>query len=664
MRTRSITFALSLLLFSLPLGNAAARPGGADWLPVDQTTLSERAPVVEKDADAEAIFWDVRVQDDVTTGSVRNVLEHYIRIKIFTERGKEKHGQVEIPYLGRTRISDIAGRTIKADGSIVELKNDAIFDRMVVKQGDLKVKVKSFAMPAVEPGSVVEYRWKEVRSDALSLYIRLQLQREIPVRRVTYHLKPLSLPGFNYGMRTLTFNGQSSQFTKESGGFYATTLENVPAFKEEPYMPAEEQVRPWILVYYAEDHKKPSHQFWNDLGKQYHNSFKSAAKVNDEIKEAAAEIVGDAATDDEKLERIYNFCRTKIKNVSDDASGMTEDDYKKLKENKNPSDTLKRKMGTDSDLGYLFAALATASGFETRLAFGGNHNNARFNPGYVDPYLLDFLMIAVKVGDSWRFVDPSETYLPYGMLYWAGSGQPALVADPQASTFLETPVSARDKSLEKRTARLRLSDDGTLEGDVRIEYRGHIGRARKEFFDDETPESREKLLKESVTSRVSTAEVSNVKLHNVQDPNEPFLVEYHVRVPGYAQRTGKRLFVQPAFFQYNVGPRFPAAERRHQIQFSYGWTEQDEVLIELPDGFELDHADAPPSFGIGQAGRYDAQIAATDDGKALKYTRSFSFGGPDMLLFASDQYPKIKMVFDTLHERDKHALTLKQAASN
>ena len=618
MRTMGLSFLLSLALLSLPLGNTAARPAGADWLPLDPATLSATAPTVEKDADAEAIFWDVRVHDDATTGSLRTVLQHYIRIKIFTERGKEKHGQVEIPYLARTRVSDIAGRTIKPDGSIVELKNDAIFDRMVVKQGDLKVRVKSFAMPAVEPGAVIEYRWKEIRNDALSLYIRLQLQREIPVRKVTYHLKPLSFPGFTYGMRTLTFNGHSGQFVKESGGFYATTLENVPAFKEEPYMPAEEQVRPWILVYYAPDHKKQPEQYWNDLGKEVHNSFKNATKLNDEIREAADEIVGDATTDDQKLERIYDFCRTKIKNVSDDAAGLSEDDYKKMKENKNPSDTLKRKMGTDSDVSYLFAALTAASGFETRLAYAGNQNNAPFNPGYVDPYLLDFSMIAVKVGDVWRFVDPTETYLPYGMLYWGGSGQPAFLADPKASTFYETPVSARDRSVERRTARLALSEDGTLEGDVRVEYTGHLARARKEFFDDETPENREKLLEESVTERISTAEVSNVKLLNVQDPNAPCIVEYHVRVPGYAQRTGKRLFVQPAFFQYNVGPRFPAADRKHQIRFSFGWTEQDEVVIELPDGFELDHADAPESFGIGQAGGYDVKLSATDDGRAIK----------------------------------------------
>ena len=37
----------------------------------------------------------------------------------------------------------------------------------------------------------------------------------------------------------------------------------------------------------------------------------------------AAQLIADAKTDDEKLERLFEFCRTKIKNISNDASGLT-----------------------------------------------------------------------------------------------------------------------------------------------------------------------------------------------------------------------------------------------------------------------------------------------------------------------------------------------------
>ncbi|HEX8921984.1 MAG TPA: hypothetical protein VF766_10935, partial [Pyrinomonadaceae bacterium] len=57
---------------------AAAFPVlAADWKPIDPADLALKAPVVEKDADAEAIFWEVRVADEVEGGTPRTVLNHY-----------------------------------------------------------------------------------------------------------------------------------------------------------------------------------------------------------------------------------------------------------------------------------------------------------------------------------------------------------------------------------------------------------------------------------------------------------------------------------------------------------------------------------------------------------------------------------------------------------
>src|SRR5216684_4603231 len=92
---------------------------GADWKAVTPEELAQKAPRVEKDADAEAFLWEVHVLDEAQGGEYpHSVFTHYIRIKIFTDRGKEKYGTVDIPYFGRTNVSGIAARTIKADGSI------------------------------------------------------------------------------------------------------------------------------------------------------------------------------------------------------------------------------------------------------------------------------------------------------------------------------------------------------------------------------------------------------------------------------------------------------------------------------------------------------------------------------------------------------------------
>src|SRR5262249_27380593 len=143
---------------------------------------------------------------------------------------------------------------------------------------------------------------------------------------------------------------------------------------------------------------------------------------------------------------------------------------------------------------------------------------------------------------------------------------------------------------------------------------------------------------EMIKKRMSTAELSNVSISNLKDPAKPFLYTFHVKVPGYAQRTGKRLFFQPAFFQYGVAALFPTSERKYSIYFPYPWSEEDTVTIDLPPGFALDNADAPPSFPIDKVGNYDVRIGITKDKKTLEYQRKFFFCGERKIMFPTNSY--------------------------
>lgn len=631
---------------------------GDDWKPIDPAHLAMTAPVVEKDADAEAIFWEVRIND----AGEDLVFSHYIRIKVFTERGKESQSKIDITFSGRNKIVDIAGRTIKSDGSIVELKKDAIFDRTIIKVGGLKLKAKTFAMPSVEPGVIIEYRWKEIRPNQLANNVRLQFQREIPVQFVKYYLKPAQMDiGYSsLGMSYKMFNGDASPPVKEKDGFYTTVMTNVPALHEEPRMPPENQVKAWMLLFYSRDKALPPQEYWPKLGKDLYEAVKPGMKVNDDVKKAAAGAIGDATTPEQKLQRLYNFCRTKIKNTSSVTSGLTETERGRLKRNESPADTLKRGMGDGGDIDQLFAALATAAGFEVRAAALSDRGDIFFDKNFTHSYFLRAIDVAVKVGGEWRFFEPGTPYIPFGMIRWQQEALPALILDPKEAAFVQTPLSPAEKTLQKRTATLKLSEDGALEGDVRIEYTGHLAVEKKQQNEDDSPAQREETLRDMFKGRMSTAELSNIAVENVIDSDKPFAYAFHVRVPGYAQRTGKRLFLQPAFFQKGIGAMFPASTRKLSIYFHYAWKEEDNIAIELPAGFALDNADAPAPLKAGNVADYSVWMGVTKKGDELQFKRAFSFTG---LIFPVSSYAPLKQVFDLIHEGDNHTITLKQSAA-
>lgn len=635
---------------------------GDDWRPLDPADLALKAPVVEKDADAEALFWEVRIDDD-PEGDL--IFSHYIRIKVFTERGRESQSKIDIPFgkiFGTNiRLQNISARTIKPDGSVIELKKGDVFERTLVKSSGLKVKVKSFALPGLEPGCIIEYRWQEVRVDQSANYVTLDFQREIPVQRVKYSIKPFPFEGL--GMHSITLHGQNTPFAKEKEGFYSTTMTNLPALHEEPRMPPEKQLKTWMLIYYTKDQKIDVEKYWFDLGKRMYEATKSLLKVNDDIRQAAAAATVDAKTDDEKIERLFEFSRSKIRNISDDASGITPEERKKLKENKTPADTLKRGTGTAADVDLLFAALATAAGFDARIVLAPDRGELFFDKSIANAYFLEPSNIAVRVADNWRFYNPGYNYVPLGMLRWQEEGEQALVTDPKQPIWLNTPMSAPEKSRVKRTAKLTLAEDGTIEGDVVLEYTGQFAIERKEENDDDSESQREESLKDEAKGFWSTAELANIRIVNVTDPVKPFIYKYHIRVPGYAQRTGKRLFLQPAFFQRGINPLFSASTRTYPIYFHYPWLEDDEVIIDLPQGFALDNADAPAPIGGGVVGEYKPSIGVTKDGRTLIYKRNFFFGGGGNIFFPVTAYPQVKNFFDMLNKQDNHTVTLKQAAT-
>jgi hypothetical protein len=251
------------------------------------------------------------------------------------------------------------------------------------------------------------------------------------------------------------------------------------------------------------------------------------------------------------------------------------------------------------------------------------------------------------------------------MLGWAEEGNAAMISDPKEPFWVSTPMSGPEKSVEKRNATFRLLDDGTLEGDVKIEYSGHLGFDKKEYNDDDSVTEREETLKESVTKRISTAELSEIKIENVDDPIKPFTYSYHVRVPGYAQRTGKRIFFQPGFFTHGFGSLFPANSRKYDIYFHYPWSEKDHITVELPHGFVLDNADTPAPITPEMTRQISGlKIKMGSDGQVLIYDRDFFFGGGDNILFPVVGYSGIKQLFDLLNSANDHTITLKQSASN
>jgi hypothetical protein len=626
-----------------------------DWRPISPSDLSAASSTVEPNADAEAIFWEVRVDD---SNSSEVSLNHYVRLKIFTEKGREDYSKHDILFLKGTKVKDVEAKVTKPDGSAIYLDKKDVMEREIIKANGFKVRAKSFALPGLEIGSIVEYKYREVIDDG-SANMRLMFQRDIPIRTISYYVRPFN---GNKSMLYTAYNMKDVTFVKDKNDYYRATMNNVPAFHEEPYSLPEDELKSWVYLYYSYGSAVSPMIYWGPISQSYYELSKKYFKPNKEIKSAVDELIAGASSDDEKLRRIYNFVKTNIRNISY-SKNPSDEDRKRVGKNETAGDVLKLKMGTSGSIDQLFGAMAGSAGFDVRLALSGDRSEIFLNPNIANRWLMiNSMLVAINVGGDWKFFHPGNYFSPYGSVSWTIENEQALITDPKDLLWKRVPLSPPETSLTKRSGTFKLLPDGTLEGDGTFEYSGHDAYYHKYRNLGETDADKEGFLKNLLIKNLSpSVELISFSIENGEDPEKPFIYKFKIRVPNYAVRTGKRIFFVPNVYEAVSKPVFTAAKRNSDVYVSYPWKETESIVIKLPEGFSLESGDSPsPLSDSSGILKYSPTIGISQDKKELHYSREFSFGNGGHIRFGPNFYPAIKQMFEIVNKGDLHQLTLRQ----
>src|SRR6187399_3157410 len=189
MRRAFVLCATAALCALFPARGIAQQQLLQPWRPVTELERTLARPLIDANADAEILLWDVAISD-TNVIPVKTHQDNYLRIKIFNERGRDAAGKVELMVRNRHVIRDIAGRTTAPDGTVTELNPADIRERTVLQTSGIRIRAQSFVLPAVVPGSVIEYRWRDTHEGEMAHYLVLPFQRQFPVHTVRYMIRP------------------------------------------------------------------------------------------------------------------------------------------------------------------------------------------------------------------------------------------------------------------------------------------------------------------------------------------------------------------------------------------------------------------------------------------------------------------------------------------
>jgi hypothetical protein len=627
----------------------AGTVSGDEWQPISPEEL-KMASLPEAPG-APAVYLYRQVDRDDNTSREYN----YVRIKVLSEEGR-KYADIDIPFVkGNESIQNLKARTIRPDGSIANF-DGKIYEKEIVKTRGLKYLAKTFTLPDVQVGSIIEYHFFDQMDENQLYSSHWILSEQLFTKHAKFSLKPYSGASLR-----IIWQGLPTGITPTKGNPVRLEISNIDPFRSEDFMPPENELKARVDFLYSRSDEKDSIKFWKAEGKLLNESVENFVGKRKAMEQAVAVIAAASDSPEVKLQKIYMRV-LQVHNTTLQVD-KTEQEQKraKEKENNNVEDVWKHGYGNGRQINWLFLAMARAAGFEANCVYLSSRNEYFFQPQSMNPGQLNGDVVAVKLNGKDAYFDPAAGYAPFGLVTWDETGVAGLRLDKEGGSWITTPIPESSSSQIARNADLRLSEDGTLQGKLKVTFSGLEALWRRVEERNEDAGSRKKFLEDQIKEYIPMG--SEVELSNKPEWNSAattFVAEYDIKVPGWASGAGRRVLVPTALFSNSEKHLFEHADRIHSIYFSFPFQKSDDVTIELPLGWQVSSVPKP----LTQDSHVVIYKLKVDENKGVLHIQRQL----DMQLLMLDvkYYGALRNFFQTVRTADEQQIVLQpgSAAAN
>ena len=654
------TLLLLVLTATIPRSARAGsfQPVNPDELKMTSEPLAPGAPAIILDHEVNrndfgrTSHGGLQIMD--SQGSRGAYEDEYFRVKILTEEGR-KYAEVEIPIVaGHHDISDLHARTIHPDGSIA-MFNGQVFEKTIFKRKGLTYQAKTFTLPDVQVGSIIEYYYTLNFDDWYIWSSRWILSQDLFQKHVKFTLRPFTPEGSHVNLRwSLHLPPGSPEPQQGPDGIVRLEANNIPPFQSEDFMPPADEMRARVDFIYSYEAIDPDiRHYWKKAGQKKDGELESFVSKRDALQDALAQIVSPSDPAETKLRKIY--ARVQLLHNTSYEVQKTEEQKRQEKEKDLPNaeEVLKRGYGTETQLDWLFLGLARAAGLEAYGLALSDRGEFFFNQQVMDSRRLDRTAVLVKIDGKDMYFSPGTEYAPFGMLRWQETGVQGLRLDKDGGTWIQTAVPDSALSEIQRNANLKLSETGDLEGKLTITYTGLEGLRRRLDERNEDDVARKKFLEDEVKQYIPVA--SEIKLTNSPEwtnSANPLRAEFDLRIPGWVARGGRMALCPVGLFGGGERHIFDHAERVNPIYFDFPAEDVDDITIELPTGWQVGT--------LPKAQNQDYHVVAysvgAENGKnSLHLTRKLNI---NIVLLDTKYYSPIRSFFQEVRAGDSEQVVL------
>lgn len=524
--------------------------------------------------------------------------------------GGESRGLVRADYGMQSRVTDMRGWAIPADGREFEVRmRDSVESAVLGVDGSnlvSDVRTRVMLIPGTHPGALVGYEI-EMELSPLQLLDVWRFQWVDPVREARYEVQ---LPD-GWSMSPAFVNHPAVPPVQSGPGRWSWVLRDVPAVKFESNMPSLERVAGGMsLALIPPQGSLRKLASWREIGHWYGELARDRLQATPAIRAKVAELVKGESDPLGRVRAIARFVQNEIRYVAIEIGIGGYQPHA-------AGETFANRYGDCKDKVTLMAVMLREAGIESHFLIVNTNREALVEDS--PPTLwFDHVVIAVKLpaqagaSDLHTIIDhpalgrlvvfdPTDEVTPVGRLAGALQGGYGLLVTPEGGDFLRLPSVPMAESGLRRKAVLKLDAAGVLSGEVFETYLGDLAsaqRAAARGIDSDKEVIRP--LERNLASSLANFRIEKADLRNRTALEEPLVWQFRVQVKDYARSNDDLVLVRPRTFGIKASSFLETGEERvHDIVLDEARMDTDEVSIALPAGLVVESLPEPQNLDLG-----------------------------------------------------------------
>jgi hypothetical protein len=654
LRNAACSFAVALAALALPaMLHAQFQAPTSDELKMTADPLAPGAAAVY-------------LNREETTDDSLHFHGFYERIKVLTEKGKEQ-ATIRIPYeRGTFKVTNIQGRTIHADGTVIPLTVKPT-DLVDMKSKAFQVNTMVFTLPSAEVGSILEYRLELRYDDNMVSEPIWHIQQPFAVHKAHYMFKSENMDGSRiisdsqgHNLRLLMYSVTGvplADVKRDISGRYTVDLTDIPATPSEDWMPPLNTINKRVNFYYTWAYS--GGDFWTSEEKHWAKETERFTNPGSPLKKAAAEIASGADTDEKKARAIYAAVM-KLDNT--DFSRKKSEAERKAggqREIKNAEDVWQQRSGTSDEIALLYVAMARAAGLKVWPMQVVNRDRAIFDTLYLNASQLDDYIAIVDLGGKEIFLDPGQKMCTFGLLHWKHTLASGIRLSDKGPALANTPANPYSTAILKRIADLHIDADGSVKGVVRVAMIGPDALRWRQLSLENDEDEVKKQFNEYIQGEIPEGVQADFDhFLSLDDFNSNLMAI--VKVSGnIGTATGKHFFLPGLFFESRAKHPFVAQDKRTTpVDVQYARFVEDEVAYHLPPGFSVESMPQASSAAWPDHAMVKISAKPTADGVLVERTLAYNF-----TILAPADYAQLRDFYQKVATADQQQLVLTRTAT-